>query len=125
MSSLLGPGTVVHLSRGAEYLGHIVVNDSLKPDADSEKASLMDQNKIKDGLMFKLDFDPRIIGNKVLADGTLGISEEDVFPDNLYGTPCNSEEADTTPEKSDLEEVVSEPMPLILLRLAELTAFVL
>ena len=34
------PGTVVHLSRGAEYLGHIVVNDSLKPDAASAVASL-------------------------------------------------------------------------------------
>ena len=45
---------------------------------------------------------------KVLADGTLGISEEDVFPDNLYGTPCNSEEEDTTPEKSDLENYYFE-----------------
>ena len=34
------PGTVVHLSRGAEYLGHIVVNDSLKPDAASAIAAL-------------------------------------------------------------------------------------
>ena len=30
----------------------------------------MAQNKISDGLMFKMDFDPRIIGNKVLLDGT-------------------------------------------------------
>ena len=34
------PGTVVHLSRGEEYLGHIVVNDSLKPDAASAIAAL-------------------------------------------------------------------------------------
>ena len=27
------PGTVVHISRGQEYLGHIVINDQLKPDA--------------------------------------------------------------------------------------------
>ena len=30
----------------------------------------MAQNKINGGLMFKLDFDPRIIGNRILADGT-------------------------------------------------------
>ena len=27
-------------------------------------------NKLGDGKMFKLDFDPRVIGNKVLPDGT-------------------------------------------------------
>jgi lipopolysaccharide/colanic/teichoic acid biosynthesis glycosyltransferase len=30
----------------------------------------MKQNRIEGGLMFKLDFDPRIIGNKELPDGT-------------------------------------------------------
>lgn len=30
----------------------------------------MEQNRVKDGMMFKLDFDPRIIGNKILQDGT-------------------------------------------------------
>ena len=37
----------------------------------------MAQNKISDGLMFKMDFDPRIIGNKILPDGTrkTGIGE--------------------------------------------------
>lgn len=29
----------------------------------------MAQNKIGDGMMFKMDFDPRIIGNKVLPNG--------------------------------------------------------
>ena len=33
-------GTVVHIARGAEYLGHIVINDQLKPDAASAIASL-------------------------------------------------------------------------------------
>lgn len=40
-------------------------------DAEERKKELMENNKIKDGMMFKLDFDPRIIGNKVLPDGTL------------------------------------------------------
>lgn len=39
-------------------------------DAEDRKKELMAQNKISDGLMFKMDFDPRIIGNKVLPDGT-------------------------------------------------------
>ena len=38
-------------------------------DAEARKKELMSQNKISDGMMFKLDFDPRIIGNKVLPDG--------------------------------------------------------
>ncbi|MBQ9327073.1 MAG: sugar transferase [Solobacterium sp.] len=43
---------------------------SMVMDAEEQKKDLMDQNRVKDGMMFKLDFDPRIIGNKVLADGT-------------------------------------------------------
>lgn len=39
-------------------------------DAEKRKAELMAQNRVNSGLMFKLDFDPRIIGNKVLPDGT-------------------------------------------------------
>lgn len=39
-------------------------------DAEARKKELLAQNKINDGLMFKLDFDPRIIGNKILPDGT-------------------------------------------------------
>ena len=34
------PGTVVHIARGKEYLGHIVINDTLKPDAASAMAAL-------------------------------------------------------------------------------------
>ena len=43
---------------------------SMKPNADQQKEELMDQNRVADGLMFKLDFDPRIIGNEILPDGT-------------------------------------------------------
>ena len=43
---------------------------SMYMDAEERKKELMAQNKIGGGLMFKLDFDPRIIGNKVLPDGT-------------------------------------------------------
>lgn len=39
-------------------------------DAEERKKELMAQNRVKDGMMFKIDFDPRIIGNKILPDGT-------------------------------------------------------
>jgi exopolysaccharide biosynthesis polyprenyl glycosylphosphotransferase len=39
-------------------------------DAEARKAELMEQNRVGDGMMFKLDYDPRIIGNKILPDGT-------------------------------------------------------
>jgi len=50
---------------------------SMYMDAEERKKELMAQNKISDGLMFKMDFDPRIIGNKLLPDGTrkTGIGE--------------------------------------------------
>ena len=43
---------------------------SMYMDAEERKKELMSQNKISDGLMFKMDFDPRIIGNKILPDGS-------------------------------------------------------
>lgn len=50
---------------------------SMHLDAEERKKELLQQNRIKDGMMFKLDFDPRVIGNKVLPDGTkkTGIGE--------------------------------------------------
>ncbi|MBQ7331187.1 MAG: sugar transferase [Oscillospiraceae bacterium] len=44
---------------------------SMYLDAEQRKAELMKENRIKDGMMFKLDFDPRIIGSKKLPDGTI------------------------------------------------------
>lgn len=43
---------------------------SMYIDAEERKKELMEQNRVKDGMMFKLDFDPRIIGSKILPDGT-------------------------------------------------------
>ena len=43
---------------------------SMYMDAEARKAELMKDNKLGDGKMFKMDFDPRVIGNKVLPDGT-------------------------------------------------------
>ena len=43
---------------------------SMYQDADRQKAELMKNNMIKDGLMFRVAWDPRIIGNRTLEDGT-------------------------------------------------------
>ena len=43
---------------------------SMYMDAEERKAELMKDNKLGDGKMFKLDFDPRVIGNKIIPDGT-------------------------------------------------------
>ena len=50
---------------------------SMYLDAEERKKELMKDNRIDSGLMFKLDFDPRIIGNEILPDGTkkTGIGE--------------------------------------------------
>lgn len=42
---------------------------SMIMNADEKKAELMAQNRVKDGMMFKLEDDPRIIGSKILPDG--------------------------------------------------------
>ena len=44
---------------------------SMYLDAEARKAELMAQNRVDGGLMFKLDYDPRIIGCKKLPDGTI------------------------------------------------------
>ncbi len=43
---------------------------SMRVDADEIKKRYESENKSKDGFMFKMDFDPRIIGNRILPDGT-------------------------------------------------------
>ena len=50
---------------------------SMYPDAEARRAELMKDNRYSDGRMFKLAFDPRIIGNEILPDGTqkTGIGE--------------------------------------------------
>ena len=50
---------------------------SMYMDAEERKKEFLSQNRVSDGMMFKLDFDPRIIGNKILEDGTkiTGIGE--------------------------------------------------
>ncbi len=44
---------------------------SMYPNAEKHKAELMSQNQYANGLMFKMEYDPRIIGCKLRADGTV------------------------------------------------------
>ena len=49
---------------------------SMYMDAEERKKEFLAQNRVADGMMFKLDFDPRVIGNKIV-DGkrVTGIGE--------------------------------------------------
>ena len=49
---------------------HMYKIRSMYMDAEARKAELMQENRVVDNLMFKVEFDPRIIGNKILPDGT-------------------------------------------------------
>lgn len=42
---------------------------SMYLDAEERREELMKDNKLGDGKMFKLDFDPRVIGNRILPNG--------------------------------------------------------
>ncbi len=44
---------------------------SMYLDAEERKKELMKENRVKDGMMFKLEWDPRIIGCKKLPNGTI------------------------------------------------------
>lgn len=44
---------------------------SMYMDAEARKAELMAQNRVQGGLMFKLEYDPRIIGCEKRPDGTI------------------------------------------------------
>ena len=43
---------------------------SMYMDAEERKAALRTESSHADGMMFKMDFDPRVIGNRILPDGT-------------------------------------------------------
>ncbi len=50
---------------------------SMYLDAEERKKELMAQNRVSDGMMFKMDFDPRIIGNKIVDGKQItGIGEK-------------------------------------------------
>ncbi len=74
------PGPVLYKSERIGQNGKrfkMIKIRSMIMNAEAKKKDLMDQNRVKDGMMFKLDWDPRIIGNVEFPDGTkkTGIGE--------------------------------------------------
>lgn len=76
---LLGP-VIYFQSPGPIFFSQTRVGKNGKPfkiykfrsmdiDAENKKKELMKENRNKDGMMFKLDYDPRIIGCKQLPNG--------------------------------------------------------
>ena len=65
---LFAMGTLKNVLKRGYYKDFVVTAQHM--DAEERKAELMKDNKLGDGKMFKLDFDPRVIGNKILPDGT-------------------------------------------------------
>lgn len=53
---------------------------SMYMDAEERKKGLMEQNRVKDGMMFKLEHDPRIIGGDNGIGGFIRKSSIDEFP---------------------------------------------
>ncbi len=53
---------------------------SMYMDAEERKKELMKQNKVKDGMMFKMDHDPRIIGGEHGIGGIIRRFSLDEFP---------------------------------------------
>ncbi len=43
---------------------------SMYMDAEERKTEYLQNNRNADGMMFKMEFDPRVIGNEILPDGT-------------------------------------------------------
>lgn len=74
------PGPILYRSERIGQNGRhfkMIKIRSMVMDAEAKKQELMDQNRVKDGMMFKIEWDPRIIGNEILPDGTrkTGIGE--------------------------------------------------
>ncbi len=81
LTLILGPVIFVH-SPGPIFFRQVRVGRngkqfqmykfrSMYMDAEERKAELMKLNNVKDGRMFKMDNDPRIIGSTILPDGTV------------------------------------------------------
>lgn len=63
-------GTIIHVSRGSEYLGHIVINDEVKPDSEETIAEL---KRIGVRKTVMLTGDKKSVADNVA--GKLGIDE--------------------------------------------------
>lgn len=80
MIYIASPGPIIFRQRRIGRNGkqfYVLKFRSMYLDAEDRKKELITDNRVSDGMMFKLDFDPRVIGNRILPDGTkkTGIGE--------------------------------------------------
>ena len=86
---------------------------SMYMDAEERKKELMKDNRVGDGMMFKLDFDPRVIGNKILPNGEkktgignlIRVTSLDEFPQFLNVLKGDSGIIGTTKKNLDFTRV--------------------
>ncbi|MBQ1772555.1 MAG: sugar transferase [Clostridia bacterium] len=67
------PGPIIFRQKRVGRNGrtfYVLKYRSMVLDAENRKKDLVTENRVSDGRMFKMDFDPRIIGNRILPDGT-------------------------------------------------------
>ncbi len=70
---LASPGPILYKQRRVGENGRTFTMYKLRSmylDADERKAALARMNDHADGMMFKMKFDPRVIGNQIMPDGT-------------------------------------------------------
>ena len=73
MIYIASPGPIIFKQKRVGMNGKIFKFYKIRSmvlNADEIKKQYEAENRVKDGLMFKMVFDPRIIGNKILPDGT-------------------------------------------------------
>ncbi len=80
MIKRVSPGPVLYRSERIGQNGkhfRMIKIRSMVMNAEAKKQELMAQNRVQDGMMFKLEWDPRVIGNVEMPDGTrkTGIGE--------------------------------------------------
>lgn len=80
MIKIASPGPVLYRSERIGQNGKRFKMNKIRSmvmDAEAQKEELQSQNRVEDGMMFKIEWDPRVIGNVILPDGTrkTGIGE--------------------------------------------------